>query len=93
MSFADEKARQALCSSEALSAGLLASAKALIFSSLAVAAALRFAPGFRKATGTSSRTALVASPAFFFFFLGSEHHMTRCARRQHAAQAAGLAVR
>ena len=92
-SYAAEKARQAECTSEALAVGGVASAKSLAASSVVVGAALRFWPAFRRATGVSSRTALIVSPPFFFFFLQSELQMNACARKAHAGEAALRAAR
>ena len=76
------QAKQEACTREAVEAGSLAAAKALLLSSVSLAAALRFSPAFRRATGVSSRTALVISPFFGLFFLRSEQAMTACAQRR-----------
>lgn len=78
----------ARCSDDALAAGLWAGASALATAGAGVAAAVFLSPGFRRATGVSSRTALAVSPAFFLFFLRSEQSLSRCARGKTAAGAA-----
>jgi hypothetical protein len=70
------------CSRAALQSGLVSGGKALLVSGSAVAAAYSFLPSFRKATGVSSRTALIASPLFFVFFLQTELTMSACAQRK-----------
>lgn len=88
MDYAAEKARQDACTQEALVAGSALAAKALAVSGVTVGAAVKFWPAFRKATGVSSRTALVVSPFFFCFFLEAELRMNACARHHHALEAA-----
>lgn len=76
------------CTSEALAAGAVASAKALAVSATVVGLALRFSPGFRRATGVSSRAALIISPVAGAYFLQAELAMNACSRRAHHANAA-----
>lgn len=87
MDYEEEKRKQAVCTSDALQVGAVAGAKALVASGAAVAAAVRFWPGFARATRTSSRTALVITVPIFVFFLETELSMNACARRNHALEA------
>ena len=73
--------RIADCQSVAMQAGLIGAFKGLAVSAPALAAALYLSPGFARATGPSSRTALVMSPFFLMFWLRSEQSLTACARR------------
>jgi hypothetical protein len=85
--YAAAKQRQEACTSEALHAGGASALKSLLLAGGAVAGGVRFWPAFRRATGVSSRTALIVSPFFLQFFLQSELTMNACARRAHALEA------
>ena len=77
-------AKQSECTTESVLAGSKASLQAFLASSAAVGASVAFSPAFKRATGTGTRTALVVSPAFFAFFLVSEHTSACCCAEQPA---------
>ena len=80
------------CIEEATQSGAQGAALGLGLSAPSVYAAHRLSPMFKKFS-VSTKTGLVVSPVFLFFFLHSELTMNACAQRRREFLAAEMAAR
>ncbi|KAL6769946.1 hypothetical protein ACKKBG_A32990 [Auxenochlorella protothecoides x Auxenochlorella symbiontica] len=74
------------CVKHAVAVGAKSAAMALAVSTTVILGSCKAFPRFGRALGVSARTALIASPAFGFFFLDTELELNACAQRHRHMQ-------